>query len=74
MLSLRQWIPAFAGMTIFRALAPNNVIPAKLVLRGGGGAGIHFPCLSRSERHAENRLTLSFRVPIGMRGSEGDET
>jgi hypothetical protein len=34
-----QWIPAFAGMTRFKAGVPGIVIPAK--------AGIHWQCLNR---------------------------
>jgi hypothetical protein len=34
-----QWIPAFAGMTRFKAPVPGVVIPAK--------AGIHCQCLNR---------------------------
>jgi hypothetical protein len=34
-----QWIPAFAGMTRFKAGVPGIVIPAK--------AGTHWQCLNR---------------------------
>jgi hypothetical protein len=44
-----HWIPAFAGMTIFRAPVPAIVIPAK--------AGIQFQCLNSSS------ATLASRKP-----------
>jgi hypothetical protein len=36
-----KWIPAFAGMTNPGTHTLKVVIPAKPVLREGGGAGIH---------------------------------
>jgi len=36
------WTHAFAGVTPNEGVTTNDVIPAKLVLRGGGGAGIHW--------------------------------